>query len=154
MQWQAKRKSRRKKKKACSGCSWSLSALYARDALEIPELNQKRSGDPNPQYFWRTAKGAGGKGPRQETSKSVKNNFDNFRAGAKKSQKSSKSVKIIFDTLRRFSRGTNFQAKFLGGSHIFPKVLPYKWGACCRRNGRRTAVQMGGVLQGVPFFEA
>ena len=37
---------------------------------------------------------------------------------------------------------------------IFPKVLPYKWGAYCRTNGRRTAVQMGGVLQGFPFFEA
>ena len=37
---------------------------------------------------------------------------------------------------------------------IFPKLLPYKWGAYCRRNGRRTAVQMGGVLQGFPFFEA
>ena len=35
----------------------------------------------------------------------------------------------------------------------FPKVLPYKWGAYCT-NGRRTAVQMGGVLQGFPFFEA
>ena len=37
---------------------------------------------------------------------------------------------------------------------IFPKVLPYKWGAYCRTNGRRNAVQMGGVLQGFPFFEA
>ena len=37
---------------------------------------------------------------------------------------------------------------------IFPKVLPYKWGAYCRTNGRRTAVQMGGVLQSFPFFEA
>ena len=37
---------------------------------------------------------------------------------------------------------------------IFPKVLPYKWGAYCNTNGRRTAVQMGGVLQGFPFFEA
>ena len=37
---------------------------------------------------------------------------------------------------------------------IFPKVLPYKWGAYCRTNGRRTAVQMGGVLLGFPFFEA
>ena len=37
---------------------------------------------------------------------------------------------------------------------IFPKVLPYKWGAYCRTNGGRTAVQMGGVLQGFPFFEA
>ena len=36
----------------------------------------------------------------------------------------------------------------------FTKVLPYKWGAYCRTNGRRTAVQMGGVLQGCPFFEA
>ena len=37
---------------------------------------------------------------------------------------------------------------------IFPKALPYKWGTYCRTNGRRTAVQMGGVLQGFPFFEA
>ena len=37
---------------------------------------------------------------------------------------------------------------------IFPKVLPYKWGAYRRTNGRRTAVQMGGVLQGFRFFEA
>ena len=36
----------------------------------------------------------------------------------------------------------------------FPKVLRYKWGAYCRTNGRRTAVQMGGVLWGFPFFEA
>ena len=27
-------------------------------------------------------------------------------------------------------------------------------GAYCRTNGRRTAVQMGGVLRGFPFFEA
>ena len=37
---------------------------------------------------------------------------------------------------------------------IFPEVLPYTWEAYCRTNGRRTAVQMGGVLQGFPFFEA
>ena len=30
---------------------------------------------------------------------------------------------------------------------ISSKVLPYKWEAYCRTNGRRTAVQMGGVLQ-------
>ena len=30
---------------------------------------------------------------------------------------------------------------------IFSEVLPYKWEAHCRTNGRRTAVQMGGVLQ-------
>ena len=37
---------------------------------------------------------------------------------------------------------------------VFPKVLPYKWGAYCRTNGRRTAVQMGGVLQGFPFLRS
>ena len=37
---------------------------------------------------------------------------------------------------------------------MFPKVLPYQWGTYCRTNGRRTAVQMGGVLQGFPFLEA
>ena len=35
----------------------------------------------------------------------------------------------------------------------FSKVLPYKWEAYCRTNGRRTAVQMGGVLLGFPLFK-
>ena len=35
-----------------------------------------------------------------------------------------------------------------------PKVLPHKWGAYCRTNGRRTAVQMGGVLRGFPFLRS
>ena len=63
----------------------------------------------------RIAKGAGGKGPRQKTSKIVKKVsksfstlFDNFRAG----QKTSKSVKKFFDTFRQFSRGTFFPAPF------------------------------------------
>ena len=63
-------------------------------------------------FCQRTAKGAGGKGPRQKSSQSVKNIstlFDNFRAGQKKRQK---IVKIIFDTFRQFSRGTNFPAPF------------------------------------------
>ena len=37
---------------------------------------------------------------------------------------------------------------------ILPKVLPYKWGAYCRTIGRRTAVQMGGVLPGFPFLRS
>ena len=57
------------------------------------------------------AKGAGGKGPRQKSSKSFSTLFDNFRAG----QKTSKSVKEFFDTFRQFSRGTIFPALF-GGS--------------------------------------
>ena len=36
----------------------------------------------------------------------------------------------------------------------FSKVLPYKWEAYCRTNGSHTAVQMGGVLLGFPFFKA
>ena len=35
--------------------------------------------------------------------------------------------------------------------NAFSKVLPYKWE---RTNGRRTAVQMEGVLLGFPFFKA
>ena len=35
----------------------------------------------------------------------------------------------------------------------FSKVLPYKWEAYCRTNRRHTAVQMGGVLLGFPFFK-
>ena len=37
---------------------------------------------------------------------------------------------------------------------IFSKVLPYNWEAYCRTNERRTAVEMGGVLLGFPFFKA
>ena len=34
---------------------------------------------------------------------------------------------------------------------IFPKVLQYKWEAYCNTNGRRIAIQMGGVLTVFPF---
>ena len=34
---------------------------------------------------------------------------------------------------------------------IFPKVLRYKWEVYCNTNGRRTAIQMGGVLTVFPF---
>ena len=37
---------------------------------------------------------------------------------------------------------------------IFPKVLRYKWEAYCNTNGRRTAIQMGGVLRVFPFLKA
>ena len=68
-------------------------------------------------FAQRIARGAGGKGPRQKTSKSVKKFFDTFRkifAQGKKRQKSSQSVKRFFDTFRRFSRGTSFLAPFGG----------------------------------------
>ena len=38
--------------------------------------------------------------------------------------------------------------------YFLSKVLSYKWEAYFRTNGRRTAVQMGGVLLGFPFFKA
>ena len=34
---------------------------------------------------------------------------------------------------------------------IFPKALRYKWEAYCNTNGRRIAIQMGGVLTVFPF---
>ena len=37
---------------------------------------------------------------------------------------------------------------------IFPKVLRYKWEAYCNTNGRRTAIQMGGVLTVFPFRQS
>ena len=37
---------------------------------------------------------------------------------------------------------------------IFPKLLRYKWEAYCNTNGRRTAIQMGGVLTLFPFLRA
>ena len=33
---------------------------------------------------------------------------------------------------------------------IFPKVLRYKWEPYCNTNGRRTGIQMGGVLTVYP----
>ena len=69
-------------------------------------------------FFQRIAKGAGGKGPRQKTSKNVKKcqkvfrHFSTIFAQGKKRQKSSKSVKKFFDTFRQFSRGTFFPAPF------------------------------------------
>ena len=68
----------------------------------------------------RIAKGAGGQGPRQKTSKIVKKCHKVFRhfsaifAQGKKRQKSSKSVKKRQDTFRPFSRGTIFLAPFGG----------------------------------------
>ena len=75
---------------------------------------------------------------------------------------------IAFNRLRGSLRlptaHQNFEAKF--GEHFgeifgnfvsnfdpstFSKVLPYKWEAYCRTNGRRTALQMGAVLLGFPF---
>ena len=58
----------------------------------------------------RIAKGAGGKGPRQKTSKIVKKcqkvfrHFSTIFAQGKKRQKSSKNVKKFFDTFRQISR--------------------------------------------------
>ena len=114
----------------CIGTWWPQIALHCR--------HQNHSGSRKIQ---RIAKGrAGGKGPRQKTSKIVKKCrkfFDTFRAGQKTSkifkkcqkvfrhfsticaqgkecQKSSKSVKNFFDTFRQFSRGTSFPAPFRG----------------------------------------
>ena len=66
----------------------------------------------------RIAKGAGGKGPRQKTSKIVKKCQKVFRhfstnfAQGKKRQKSSKSVKKFFDTFRQISRRHHFSGPF------------------------------------------
>ena len=71
-------------------------------------------------FVQRIAKRAGGKGPRQKTSKIVKKCQKVFRhvstifAQDKKRQKTSKSIKKIFDTFRQFSRGTIFPALFGG----------------------------------------
>ena len=70
--------------------------------------------------YQRIAKGAGGKGPRQKTSKIAKKcqkvfrHFSTIFTQGKKRQKSSKNVKNNFDTFRQFSRGTSFPAPFGG----------------------------------------
>ena len=73
----------------------------------------------SPQSCQRTAKGASGKGPRQKSSKSVKNVFDTcrqFSRRAKKLQKSSKSVENVFDTFR----AAPVFRPLLGGSDLGP----------------------------------
>ena len=83
------------------------------------------------EIFQWIAKGAGGKGPRQKTSKIVKKcqkvfrHFSTIFAQGKKRPKSSKSVKKFFDTFRQFSRGTIFPALVwgalnLGDGGLFP----------------------------------
>ena len=79
-------------------------------------------------FFQRIAKGAGGKGPRQKTSKSVKKFFETFRQflrSAKKKnvenrQKASKGFSTLFDNFR----AAPFYRPLLGGcegkSHFVP----------------------------------
>ena len=79
----------------------------------LPEMFLTIVGD----FPQRIAKGVGGKGPRQKTSKNrqkVSKSFSTLLAQGKKRQKSSKSVKKFFDTFRQFSRGTIFPAPFGG----------------------------------------
>ena len=57
-------------------------------------------------------------------------------------------------TLARFRPSKLLSNQNLSGDPNPQYFLAYKWEANCRTNGRRTAVQMGGVLLGFPFFEA
>ena len=80
--------------------------------------------------FQRIAKGAGGKGPRQKTSKIVKKcqkvfrHFSTIFAQGKNRQKSSKSVKMFFNTFRPLSRGTIFPAPFGGLRVVAQPSIP------------------------------
>ena len=84
-----------------------------RELLRLPEAERSNGSESQ-----RIAKGAGGKGPRQKTSKIVKKcqkvfrHFSTIFAQGKKRQKSPKSVKKFFDIFRQFSRGTFFPAPF------------------------------------------
>ena len=75
-------------------------------------------------FYQRIARGAGGKGPRQKTSKIAKKcrkvfrHFSTIFARGKKRQKSSKNVKKFFDTFRQFSRRAPFFRPLLGGSNF------------------------------------
>ena len=77
-------------------------------------------------FLQRIAKGAGGKGPRQKTSKIVEEFFDTFRQlsrRAKKRQKSSKGVKKFFDTFARHHFSGPFWGALIsvGSSHLEKK---------------------------------
>ena len=66
-------------------------------------------------------------------------------------------IKIEFGAKDFRNNLYKLSAHFLGNipvtttTKIFPKVLRYKWEAYCNTNGRRTAIQMGGVLTVFPF---
>ena len=76
-------------------------------------------------FCQRIAKGAGGKGPRQKTSKIVKKcqkyfrHFSTIFAQGRKRQKSSKSVKKFFDTFRQFSARHLFSGPFCNPLILF-----------------------------------
>ena len=55
---------------------------------------------------------------REKSSKSVKEFFDNFRAGQKNVKNRQKTSKKFFDTFRQFSRGTFFPAPLIWGALI------------------------------------
>ena len=111
----------------CPHSPWSV--LVACEDAAHPQRQSWRCVDIiGPTFNQRIAKGAGGKGPRQKSSKSVKKFstlFDNFRAGPKR-QKSSKSVKIrhFFDN---FGAAPVFRP-LLGGSDLSRHRV--KWGRC------------------------
>ena len=97
---------------------WGLSGPRPERLLAPSLIDFRGNAGIQALYHQRIAKGAGGKGPRQKTSKIVKKcqkvsrHFSTIFAQGKKRQKPSKSVKKFFDTFRQFSRGTFFPAPF------------------------------------------
>ena len=85
----------------------------------------------------RIAKGAGGKGPRQKTSKIVKKcqkvfqHFSTFKTFFAQGKKTSKTVKKCQKVFRRFSRGTIFSGPF-GGALKMAAGITHQ-GVYCRK---------------------
>ena len=97
---------------------------YSENGISNSESCSENTPELSESSDQRIAKGAGGKGPRQKTSKIVKKcqkvfrHFSTIFAQGKKRQKSSKSVKKFFNTFRQFSR----RAKFFSGPFCNPLI--------------------------------
>ena len=82
--------------------------------------------------YQRTAKGASGKGPRQKSSKSVKNIFDDFRHFSRRAKKVKNHQKVlkIFSTLFDSFPAAPLFRPLLGGSECKNRMLIMEYTVC------------------------
>ena len=102
---------------------------------------------------------------KTEKSRNGRTGFSNLGAlkGTKLSQKRSRCMGIFRLYIEKVHDGFPFPALPMSSIQINDllyvlgrdrKILSIHFQKYCRTNGGRTAVQMGGVLQGFPFFDA
>ena len=81
------------------------------------------------------------------------------QASQQKSQRNRQKIteiitKLIFGGAQKNRSAPLGNIQVTTTTKIFPKVVRYEWEAYCNANGRRTAIQMGGVLTVFPFLRA